>query len=112
MKTETVLKMQIHAGQRCGSYETKRLPLSAAWSSRRQTLRRRSGFWPSIDPVRQRKAKQRSSHTANHDGLTGLANRTSFLNYAEVTLQQAERHNTHVAVVMLNLDGFKYPRPV
>lgn len=44
---------------------------------------------------------------AHHDVLTGLANRRLFSNYAESMLALAERKQTQLAVLMLDLDGFK-----
>ncbi|MFC4427138.1 putative bifunctional diguanylate cyclase/phosphodiesterase [Deinococcus navajonensis] len=53
-------------------------------------------------------ADRRSSHAAFHDPLTGLPNRAWFLAHAELALQQAHRHGTHLAVLMLDLDHFKH----
>jgi diguanylate cyclase (GGDEF)-like protein len=46
-------------------------------------------------------------HDANHDQLTGLSNRRVFRDEVEAALQQAARRGQKVAVVLLDLDGFK-----
>jgi len=44
---------------------------------------------------------------ANHDALTGLANRREFKARAEAALDTARRHGRSLAVLMLDLDQFK-----
>lgn len=46
-------------------------------------------------------------HAAMHDALTGLPNRTLFENRLEHGLAQAKRHDRTLAVMFLDLDGFK-----
>ena len=46
-------------------------------------------------------------HQAFHDALTGLPNRTQLLNQADVAVQQAAATGTRVALMMLDLNGFK-----
>lgn len=48
-----------------------------------------------------------ASHAALHDVLTGLPNRTLFENRLEHGLAQAKRHDRILAVMFLDLDGFK-----
>jgi len=55
-------------------------------------------------------AKQRTDrleHEVNHDGLTGLANRTLLFDRLERAITLAQRSKTYVAVVLLDLNGFK-----
>ncbi|MCX7042085.1 MAG: EAL domain-containing protein [Gammaproteobacteria bacterium] len=47
------------------------------------------------------------SHQANHDALTGLPNRALFNDRLEQSLLRAEREQRQVAVVFIDLDGFK-----
>jgi diguanylate cyclase (GGDEF)-like protein/PAS domain S-box-containing protein len=54
-----------------------------------------------------RRAIESSYHQANHDMLTGLANRASFNNHLKETLSYAKRDGHLVAIHMLDLDGFK-----
>ncbi len=47
------------------------------------------------------------SHQAHHDPLTGLPNRTLFLEFLMLALARARRYHTTVAVLFLDLDRFK-----
>jgi diguanylate cyclase (GGDEF)-like protein/PAS domain S-box-containing protein len=47
-------------------------------------------------------------YVANHDLLTGLANRSQFRARLETEIVRAARQGHHLAVVLLNLDHFKY----
>jgi diguanylate cyclase len=46
-------------------------------------------------------------HLAHHDGLTGLPNRTLLLDRLKQATAQAARQNRQVALLFLDLDGFK-----
>jgi diguanylate cyclase (GGDEF)-like protein len=48
-----------------------------------------------------------SSHRAHHDGLTGLANRSSLAETLQEALEGAEREGRPLAVMLLDLDDFK-----
>jgi len=52
-------------------------------------------------------ARERIVTLAYSDPLTGLANRTSLLPALEQAVQRARRKNSKIAVVFLDLDGFK-----
>ncbi|MGH8723630.1 MAG: diguanylate cyclase domain-containing protein [Burkholderiales bacterium] len=52
-------------------------------------------------------ARERIASLAYSDPLTGLANRTSLLPALEQAVQRARRKNSKLAVVFLDLDGFK-----
>lgn len=55
-----------------------------------------------------RKARiDRLDHLAQYDDLTGLANRSLLRDRLERAFAAARRHRTHVAVMVLDLDGFK-----
>ncbi len=45
-------------------------------------------------------------HQAFHDSLTGLANRALFINRLEHALLQAKRHNTTLALLYCDMEGF------
>ena len=57
------------------------------------------------------KVKEREAailaHLARHDPLTGAANRLHMMERAELALALARRHNRKLAVLFLDLDGFK-----
>ena len=52
-------------------------------------------------------ARERIASLAYSDPLTGLANRTSLMPALEQAVQRARRKNAKLAVVFLDLDGFK-----
>ncbi len=52
-------------------------------------------------------AERQLQHVATHDFLTGLANRSLFMDRLEHRLQRAQRHPMPFAVLFLDLDGFK-----
>ncbi|MEO6073265.1 MAG: diguanylate cyclase [Burkholderiales bacterium] len=51
--------------------------------------------------------EQRLRHLAHHDTLTGLPNRTAFDDHCEKALNRAVRHGTQLALLFIDLDGFK-----
>jgi Amt family ammonium transporter len=60
------------------------------------------------DIRRQKKEEARLHYNAMHDGLTGLANRTMFLERVELTVARLRRRPDRCfAVIFLDLDGFK-----
>ena len=52
-------------------------------------------------------AMEKLTHAALHDSLTGLANRTSFLEHLELALTRAGRTRRGAAVLFIDLDNFK-----
>jgi diguanylate cyclase (GGDEF)-like protein/PAS domain S-box-containing protein len=52
-------------------------------------------------------AEQALRHQALHDPLTGLANRTLFNDRLEHAITRSKRHGGYVAVMIVDLDGFK-----
>jgi len=61
-----------------------------------------------VRDISERKlVEQRLAHQALHDGLTGLPNRTLFLDRLAVALAAAGRRQTRLAVLLLDLDRFK-----
>ncbi len=59
------------------------------------------------DNTERRIAEQNVFFLANHDPLTGLANRARFLERLHEALLNADRDNTHCALLLLDLDRFK-----
>jgi diguanylate cyclase (GGDEF)-like protein/PAS domain S-box-containing protein len=60
------------------------------------------------DIRKQKQEEARLKHTARHDGLTGLANRTLFLEAVGLTLARLKRRpDRSFAVIFMDLDGFK-----
>jgi diguanylate cyclase (GGDEF)-like protein len=52
-------------------------------------------------------AHVRLAHLAYHDHLTGLPNRAQFQEHLDVALERARRDGSSVAVLFIDLDGFK-----
>jgi diguanylate cyclase (GGDEF)-like protein len=62
----------------------------------------------SITYAVERKAQEMElAHQAMHDSLTGLPNRTLFLDRLKHAVMRAKRHHTLMGVMFLDLDGFK-----
>ncbi len=59
------------------------------------------------DSTQRRSMEQALEHRALHDPLTDLANRTLFFDRLEQSIRGARRESKQVALVMLDLDGFK-----
>jgi diguanylate cyclase (GGDEF)-like protein len=56
---------------------------------------------------RSRTALRKANHSALHDAITGLPNLTLFNDRLRVALAQAQRHGWRLAVMFIDLDGFK-----
>jgi diguanylate cyclase (GGDEF)-like protein len=57
--------------------------------------------------AKSRAEERRSRHRAMHDLVTGLPNATLFNELLQQGIQQADRHNWHLAVMFFDLDKFK-----
>ena len=55
----------------------------------------------------QKLAEKRVEHRATHDSLTGLPNRAMFSALLEQALRSAKRYERKLAVLFIDLDGFK-----
>jgi diguanylate cyclase (GGDEF)-like protein len=54
-----------------------------------------------------RESEERFRHLALHDGLTGLATRLLLQDRIDVAMESARRHQTGLALLMMDLDKFK-----
>jgi diguanylate cyclase (GGDEF)-like protein len=59
------------------------------------------------DVTESRLIEQQSRHKAHHDHLTGLPNRVLFMDQIEHSLLLAKRNQQKMAMLFLDLDGFK-----
>ena len=59
------------------------------------------------DITEVKKNEERLKHQAYFDSLTGIPNRTLFLDRSEIALNQAKRSNEGLAVIFIDLDEFK-----
>ncbi len=67
-----------------------------------------NGFVANLRDITRRKdAEERLAHSAVHDALTGLPNRTLILDRAAQMLARARRENLSVAALFVDLDNFK-----
>jgi diguanylate cyclase (GGDEF)-like protein len=57
--------------------------------------------------LNRHRATQRVTHLAHHDSLTGLPNRLTFEQQLHASLSRASRKDQHLAVLYIDLDGFK-----
>jgi diguanylate cyclase (GGDEF)-like protein/PAS domain S-box-containing protein len=64
-------------------------------------------IWVFADISAAKAQEEQSWHRANHDELTGLANRRFLRDQLEQLLTRARRESAQVALLMLDLDGFK-----
>jgi diguanylate cyclase (GGDEF)-like protein len=60
------------------------------------------------DATTARAAAEEITHTAEHDFLTGLPNRLLLNDRIGQAIASAQRHRTEVALLFLDLDGFKH----
>jgi diguanylate cyclase (GGDEF)-like protein/PAS domain S-box-containing protein len=66
-----------------------------------------SSIWVVIDISARKEREQRIQHLADHDALTGLLNRRLFEDRLQQSLNLARRNDALVAVMLIDLDGFK-----
>lgn len=60
------------------------------------------------DVTAQRSVEERLRYQADHDSLSGLFNRRRFVEEVEKELRHAQRYRTAGALLMLDLDSFKF----
>jgi len=59
------------------------------------------------DITERKRGEEQIRHMATHDALTGLPNRTMFGQLLNQAIKTAKRHNHQLAVLFIDLDGFK-----
>jgi diguanylate cyclase (GGDEF)-like protein/PAS domain S-box-containing protein len=59
------------------------------------------------DITARKQVDRRVAYLAYHDDLTGLPNRLMFAEHLDLALARAQRHGREVAVLYVDLDGFK-----
>jgi diguanylate cyclase (GGDEF)-like protein/PAS domain S-box-containing protein len=64
-------------------------------------------LWMMVDISRMKKSETQARHLARHDALTGLANRSEFIDNLNERLREADKNGRQVAVCYIDLDGFK-----
>ena len=77
-------------------------------SASEMELKEQRFFVAIVRDVTERKlVEHRIKHMAHHDHLTGLPNRSLFIDQLEHAIKLAKRRNHKTAVLFLDLDGFK-----
>jgi diguanylate cyclase (GGDEF)-like protein/PAS domain S-box-containing protein len=96
-----------------GDYRYIRSDGSTVWIHDRSKLVRDPDGTPlfvqgvMMDITAQKEAELRMQHMAYHDALTDLPNRAMFEEHLDLALARAVRSGTSVAVLFMDLDGFK-----
>ena len=63
--------------------------------------------WSFSDITDERRAQRQLTESAHRDALTGVANRKLFIERVGQALARATRHGTSVAILFIDLNGFK-----
>ncbi len=96
-----------------GDYRYVKPDGTTVWIHDRSTLVRDADGTPlfvqgvMFDITAQKEAELRMQHMAYHDPLTDLPNRAMFEEHLALALARAERSGASVAVLFMDLDGFK-----
>ncbi|MGZ3236087.1 MAG: diguanylate cyclase domain-containing protein [Burkholderiaceae bacterium] len=119
LSVNTVLKQELadlgslpeieNALEKSGAVETKVQEAAEELSVVNQALKDEIGERHSLEKQLAVAKEQEESarHASTHDLLTGLPNRLLFNDRLEHGLAQAKRHGWNIAVMFLDLDGFK-----
>jgi len=57
--------------------------------------------------IERKRTEERLNHLAHHDSLTGLSNRKHFYDTLKNSIALARRHETKLALLLMDLNGFK-----
>ena len=88
-------------------WQSAALPHKEQWLHR-QVVAVEGGIVAIVRDITERKlTEQRIRHIAHHDDLTGLPNRSLIRDRLDQAILHAQRRNRTVAVVFIDLDGFK-----
>lgn len=60
-----------------------------------------------IEMIERTKLQEEASYLAHHDALTGLPNRLLLTDRLNQGILRAERHDTSISIMFIDLDGFK-----
>ncbi len=61
-----------------------------------------------VDITERKSEEQQLAYLANHDALTGVANRSMFMEQLGKSARRADRHDEMIACLFLDLDRFKH----
>ncbi|CAD6528496.1 hypothetical protein LMG27952_02226 [Paraburkholderia hiiakae] len=104
LKTTGQWKGQLWNRRKCGDVYLESLKIAGI----RDGDGRFSHYVAVMNDITQRfRQEERLSHLATHDALTGLPNRMLFSERLKQAIIRAKRHRNQVAVMYIDLDGFK-----
>ncbi|WP_404419367.1 EAL domain-containing protein [Marinospirillum sp.] len=97
-------KGEVWNRRKSGEIYTELLTINAATNARGEIRQYVAMF---SDITLQKEEQTDLQHRASHDALTGLPNRSLFLDRLQQAFAGVKRHGGRLAVVFLDLDGFK-----
>ena len=104
---DDLVKVALHGGVHQAEWQGRSHGMAERWMHR-QVVAVDGGVVAIVRDITERKlAEARISHMAHHDELTGLPNRSLVRDRLDQALLQASRKGRGVAVVFIDLDGFK-----
>ena len=104
---DDLVKVTLVGGVHEAEWQSRILPRKEQWLHR-QVVAVEGGVVAIVRDITERKlTEQRIRHLAHHDDLTGLPNRSLIRDRLDQAILHAQRRNRSVAVVFIDLDGFK-----
>ena len=104
---DDLVKVTLVGGVHEAEWQASTLPHKEQWLHR-QVVAVEGGVVAIVRDITERKlTEQRIRHIAHHDDLTGLPNRSLIRDRLDQAILQAQRRSRSVAVVFIDLDGFK-----
>lgn len=97
-------KGEVWNRRKSGEVYTELLTINAVTNARGEIRQYVAIF---SDITLQKEEQTDLQHRANHDALTGLPNRSLFMDRLQQSFASVKRHGGRLAVVFLDLDGFK-----
>jgi len=104
IKQEGRWKGDIYNKRKNGEIFPERLSITAIKNDEGETTNYIAHF---LDISDLKKAQEEAEHQANHDTLTGIANRKLLMEILQKELSKAKRHNLTHAFMFIDLDHFK-----
>ncbi len=90
--------------RKCGEVYPKWLTISTVKDAKEQVTHYVAQF---SDVTDFKATEERLRYLANYDHLTGLHNRSAFLEHLQCRIKDAQRETSHFSVFFIDLDGFK-----
>lgn len=83
------------------------LQTQVALSTKQQHILAEQNSQLQIEIAKRKESEKELAHQANHDPLTELPNRSYSLDRLNQAIYRAQRHNTQILVMFIDLDNFK-----